>query len=259
MNHAARPSSDLALADRCGVITGALGGIGSALCDAFKNAGARVAVLDLNEEKAIEKARQLGGDAVGLGVDITDEEQVRQGFQHLANQFGRLDFLVNNAGVRFEKSFLEHDLESWRKTLDVNLTGAFLCARSAASQMAAAAGGKIVNIASIAGASAVTGRAAYVASKAGLIGLTRAIAWELGEQGVYCNALLPGVIETPLTAHYFEDPQRVTAIAAATAMPRHGQAEDITGPAIFLCSSASDYVQGAVLPVDGGWLAGKGY
>jgi len=252
-------SQNFPLSERCGVITGAVGGIGSSLCDAFSEAGARVAVLDLDETRASEKAGQLRGDAIGIGVDISNEHQVKEGFDRITAEFGRLDFLVNNAGVRYEESFLDHQLDSWRKTLDINLTGAFLCARAAARWMVDHGGGKIVNIASIAGASAVSGRAAYVSSKAGLIGLTRAIAWELGEHGIYCNALLPGVIETPLTAHYFDDPDLVQKITRATSLPRVGEPGDIAGPAVFLCSSASDYIQGALLPVDGGWLAGKGY
>ena len=256
---ASRVEAEGALAGRAGIITGATGGIGQALAAAFRGAGARVALLDLDAQAVARDARRLGGGAIGLRADVTNEREVEGAVERAVAAFGRLDFLVNNAGIRFEIPFLEHGLDAWRKTMDVNLTGAFLCARAAARRMVEHDGGKILNVASIAAACAVRARPAYVASKAGLLGLTRAIAWELGPRGVYCNAILAGVIETPLTAHYFEDEARARVVNEATALGRRGLPSDIVGPALFLCSPASDYVQGAAVAVDGGWLAGKGY
>lgn len=246
------------LHDRCGVITGALGGIGRVLCAAFTAAGARVAMLDI-EEAALQAQASTCVGAIATAADISSENQVTAAIDCALGSFGRLDFLINNAGVRYECAFLDHDLSSWRRTLDVNLTGSFLCARAACRIMVERGGGSIVNIASVAAQSAFRGRAAYVASKSALLGLTRAIAWELGPRGIRCNAIAPGIIETALTSHYFEDETRAAGIREQTPARRWGQPEDLSGAAIFLCGPGADFVQGATLCVDGGWLAGKGY
>lgn len=247
------------LAGKAGVITGATGGLGREMCAGFAEAGARVALLDLDGAEAVKFAAELGGDHIGIGVDITDPDSVAAAFRQVVLAFGRLDFLVNNAAVRYEVPFLEHDVARFKRTLDVNIVGAFLCAQSAARVMVDQGGGKIVNIASISGLSAFRNRPAYVASKAGLMGLTRAIAWELGPKGIFCNALAPGILETPLTSHYFEDPEMAALIRANTALERWGQSREIVAPALFLCSDAASYIQGQTIVADGGWLAGKGY
>ena len=248
------------LAGRAGIITGAAGGLGRGFAEAFGNAGARLGLLDRDGAAVGELARQIGCGSVALEADITDEDQVWRAFDQAQAQLGRLDFLVNNAGIRYEVPFLEHDLDRWRMTLDVNLTGSFLCAQAAARAMVTQmGGGKIVNIASTAGLLAFTARAAYVASKAGVFGLTRAIAAELGPRGVYCNAIAPGVISTPLTEHYFDDEQRAATLREGTPLRRWGSPGDLGGAAVFLCSAQSDFVQGATIVIDGGWIAGKGY
>ncbi len=250
--------SDL-LRGRCGVITGASGGLGKAICSAFRDAGARVALLDIDEEAVRAHAEVLGYGAVAYGVDVTDEEAVNKAFNDVAEKFDGLDFLVNSAGIRFERSFLEHNSVTWQKTLDVNLTGAFLCIQAAVKIMLRYGGGRIVNISSVAASSAFTMRPAYIASKAGLEGLTRAIAWELGPRGIACNAIAPGIIETPLTAHYFAQPELAALIRRGTALGRWATPEEIAGPAVFLCSDLASFIQGTTIVVDGGWLAGKGY
>lgn len=251
--------SELSLAGKAGIITGALGGIGRRMSETFAEAGARVALFDLDGDAATRAAAGLGEGHIGIGVDIGDPGQVRSAVAEAARTFGAVDYLVNNAAIRSELSFLDQDLESWNRTLAVNLTGAFLCAQEAARVMIGQGGGKIVNIASAAGLSAVNNRSSYIASKAGLIGLTRSIAWELGGKGVYCNAIAPGVTETPLTAHYFDRPELAKLIRDNTPLERWAQPDDMAGPALFLCSAASNYIQGQVLVVDGGWLAGKGF
>jgi len=215
-------------------------------------------MLDIGQFALDAQASTCSG-ATAVAADITDEHQVTSAVDRALAEFGRIDFLINNAGVRFESAFLEHSLSHWRRTLDVNLTGSFLCARAASRVMVEQGGGCIVNIASIAAESAFGGRAAYVASKSGVLGLTRAIAWELGPLGIRCNAIAPGIIETPLTSHYFEDEARAASICEATPARRWGQPRDVTGAAVFLCSAGSEFVQGATLYIDGGWLAGKGY
>ena len=246
------------LTGRCGIITGGAGGLGVAIATAFIAADAKVALLDIDEERVRTSAEGLGPEVLALRADVSSEHGVQMAFNEAMARFGRLDFLINNAGIRYERGFLDHDFAIWRKTLDVNLIGSFNCAKAAAIHMGDR-GGKIVNIASVAASSAFQSRAAYISSKSGLLGLTRAIAWEMGPRGIYCNAIAPGIIETPLTQHYFEDPGRMETIRRQTPLGRPGKPSEVAEVAVFLCSAASDFVQGATLYVDGGWSAGKGY
>ncbi len=245
------------LEGRVGVITGAASGIGRGLAEAFVAAGARVAIFD--RTGAEEAAGEIGGGTLGLPGDVTDEQRVAEAFETVATAFGGFDFLVNNAGVRVQVPFTEQTLESWRQTIDVNLTGTFVCSQAAVRLMLPRGGGKIVNLASTAGALALTERAAYNASKGGVMALTRTVAAELASRGIQCNAIAPGIVETPLSARYFTDPRMTEIITSNTPLGRWGQVDEIAGPAIFLCSEASSYVHGATLFVDGGWNAAKGY
>ncbi|WP_269507261.1 SDR family NAD(P)-dependent oxidoreductase [Burkholderia sp. IMCC1007] len=251
--------SSVNLAGHVAVVTGAAGGLGREICNALAKAGARIALLDLDGSAATKLAAELGDEHIGVGVNITDTDGVRTVFEQIAETFGRVDILVNNAAVRYEEPFLDHDVARLKRTLDVNIVGPFLCAQSAARMMAAQGEGSIVNIASIAGLSAFRNRAAYVTSKAGLMGLTRAIAWELGHTGIRCNAIAPGIVETPLTKHYFEQPGMASLIETNTALGRWAQPEEIAGSVLFLCSEAASYIQGQTIVIDGGWLCGKGY
>lgn len=244
---------------RCGIITGAAGGIGHELARAFVAAGAGVAVMDTDNSAVQAVAEELGESSIGLAADITDETAVEAAVDAVQKHFGQLDFLVNNAGIRHQASFLDHDLATWRRTIDVNLTGAFICSQAAVRQMLPQGGGTILNIASIAGILALRNRIAYNASKSAVIGLTRAMAFELGGQGIYVNAIAPGVIETPMTASYFTDAAFAQLITDNVPLGRWGQPSDLAAPAIFLCGPDSDYIHGQVLCVDGGWVTGKGY
>lgn len=247
------------LTGRAGIITGAGSGIGAALAAGFAERGAELALFDLNMAAAEAVAARIGAGATAYAVDVVDQHSVVEATQRTRERFGRVDFLVNNAGIRFQQSFLDHDIETWKRTLDVNMLGTFICSRAVIPQMIEDGGGRIVNVASIAGVLALENRVAYSASKAGIIGMTRAMAVEFGRHGINVNALVPGVIETPLTATYFEDSQFADLIVNNIPLGRWGQPEDLVAPTAFLCGPESSYVSGQLLVVDGGWTAGKGY
>jgi NAD(P)-dependent dehydrogenase (short-subunit alcohol dehydrogenase family) len=243
---------------RAGVVTGAAQGLGRAMADGLAAAGARVALLDRQADDVRAAAQAIPG-ASAHAADITDEGAVRAAIDDAVQQHGRLDFLVNNAGVRTIEPLMEMSLEGWRTTLDVNLTGTFNCIRAAVPHMREAGGGRIVNVASVAGLLAFRNRAPYNVSKAGIIALTKSVALELASEGITCNAVAPGVIETPLTGEYFSDPEMAPRIKENTPLGRWGQPEDLVGPVVFLCGPGAEFVQGETLAVDGGWVAGKGY
>jgi NAD(P)-dependent dehydrogenase (short-subunit alcohol dehydrogenase family) len=243
---------------RVGVVTGAAQGIGRALAAGLTAAGARVVLLDRAADEVRAAAAKLDG-ASAHAADITDADGVGAAIDAAAGEYGRLDFLVNNAGVRLIEPVMEMSLDGWRRTLDVNLTGTLNCIRAAVPHMRRAGGGRIVNVASVAGILAFSNRAPYNVSKAGIIALTKSVAVELAADGITCNAIAPGVIETPLTREYFSDPELGPKIKANTPLGRWGQTEDLVGPVVFLCGPGADFVQGETLVVDGGWVAGKGY
>ena len=245
------------LAGLAGVVTGGASGIGRAITEAFVAAGARVAVLDM--AGAEQAAQALGAGCIGLAGDVTDERRVADAFAEVADVLGGLDFLVNNAGIRHQAPIAEHPVAVWRRTIDVNLTGTFICSQAAVRHMVPRGGGSIVNLASMAGILALRNRSAYNASKAGIIALTQSLAAELAADGVRCNAIAPGVIETPLSAPYFNDPAMREILTTNTPQGRWGQVADVAGPAVFLCGPAAAHVHGATLSVDGGWVAAKGY
>jgi len=242
-----------------GIVTGGGRGIGRELARACVAAGARVAVFDQDPETVERTAEELGAGTSAFAVDVTDAPGVGRAVGQVAEAFGRLDFLINNAGIRHQAPIEELSVDVWRRTIDVNLTGTFICSQAAVREMLPTGGGKIVNVASMAGQLALRDRSAYNASKAAVVGLTKSFAVELGGRGIFCNAVAPGVIETPLSAHYFTDEAMRDVLVTNTPLGRWGQVSDVAGPVVFLCSSASDYVQGATLFVDGGWVAGKGY
>jgi NAD(P)-dependent dehydrogenase (short-subunit alcohol dehydrogenase family) len=245
------------LAGLAGVVTGGASGIGRAIVDGFTAGGGRVAILDTAGAQAA--AAEVGAGAIGVTGDVTDAAAIAAAFEEVAATFGRFDFLVNNAGIRHQSPIAEHDVEVWRRTIDVNLVGTFICTQAAVRLMLPRGGGSIVNLASMAGTLALTNRSAYNASKAAITSLTKSTALELAAQGIRCNAIAPGVIETPLSAPYFRDERMREILTTQTPQGRWGQVDEIAGPAVFLCSAAAEHVHGATLAVDGGWVAAKGY
>lgn len=247
------------LAGKSGIVTGAARGIGEAIAVAFADAGARVAAFDQDGDGARALAERLGPEALAFEVDVTDEAAVGAAVEEVAASFGRIDFLVNNAGVRHTAPVAEHPVDVWRRTIEINVVGTFICSQAAIRVMVRNGGGRILNLGSMAGELALTERSAYNASKGAVEALTKSIAVDHGEEGIYCNSIAPGVIETPLSAPYFEDERMVSVLRENSPIGRWGQVDEIAAPAIFLCSDKASFIQGETLFVDGGWTAGKGY
>jgi len=247
------------LDERIAVVTGAGQGLGKAIATGLAAFGAALAIVDINEEKAEQTASELvahGQRAIAVSCDVADEKQVQRMTQKVVDEWGRIDILVNNAGIAHRASIYEVRIEDWRRVLDVNLVGGFLCAREAGRVMEQQQRGSIINIASIAGFSGRgTQNTAYVASKAGVINLTRALAVQWAKSGIRVNALAPAEMDTPLLDELKRIPGALEERLQRIPMNRIGQPRELIGPVVFLASDASSFVTGHTLPVDGGALA----
>jgi 3-oxoacyl-[acyl-carrier protein] reductase len=234
--------------DRVVVVTGASRGIGRAIAEAFAKEGAKVACVATTLPNAQATADAVGGKA--YACDVSDVEQVEATFAKIAEEMGTLQVLVNNAGITRDTLLVRMKDEDWDRVIDVNLKGAFLCTRAVSKTMMKARAGRIVNVSSIIGDTGNAGQANYAASKAGLFGLTKSVAKELGARGVTCNAVAPGFIETEMTHGL---PEEFKAHVEKTAPAgRLGKAEDVAAAIVFLASDAAGYITGQTLTVDGG-------
>ncbi|MEO7908352.1 MAG: glucose 1-dehydrogenase [Roseiflexaceae bacterium] len=242
------------------VVTGGGRGLGAALARGFAEAGARVVIGDQDAQTAQTSAALIverGGQAIATGCDITDPPAV-QALLDLAQQhFGALDVLVNNAGINIPKPAEQLSLDEWNRIVGVDLTGTFICCQAAGAIMLAQGSGSIINICSVHGhvGSYVHKAAAYNASKAGVINLTRSLALEWGDRGVRVNGISPGALATELMATRLADPEYVRKTLERLAIKRVGTPDDIVGAALFLASPAAAWITGHMLGVDGGWLA----
>ena len=237
------------LKGRTALITGGNGGLGLGMAEGLHAAGARVAVTGRNPEKNALVPSHLDV----YSMDVQDEESVVRTIAQIVNKHGSLDILVNNAGVGRRATVTELRREEWDDIVAVNLTGAFLCSKHAVAAMrSTGGGGKIINIGSMYSQFGVPNSVTYGATKHGILGLTRAMAVELGRDGIQVNAILPGWYVTAMTQHLKSSPN-FDFVRRKTPAGRWGNPEDLVGTVVFLSSKASDFITGAAIPVDGGY------
>ncbi len=248
-------------AGQAAIVTGSGQGIGKAIALRFAREGADIAVIDINEDTAAATAqeiRRLGRMATVRATDVSNHDAVEAAINAVASEFGRIDVLVNNAGIEKRAPLLEITPEDWRRQLDVNLSGTFYCTQAAARHMVKRQYGRIVNLSSVAGLIGPIDLAAYGAAKAGIIGLTRAAALDLADFGITVNAIAPGPIETELmlgvwTAEALRERPQHGAVA------RFGTVDEIAHAALFLASPDSGFITGITIPVEGGAVAAGAY
>lgn len=249
------PRIDFSLKGRNALITGAASGIGAAIAEAYAAAGATLALVDLNLEAAQAWAAALSGQgAQAFACDVTKPESVEAAVAEADAALGRIDILVNSAGIVDLAPAEEISFSSWQRTLDVNLTGSFLVAQAVAKRMIAAGGGRIVNLASQAGSVAIEGHVAYCASKFAVIGMTKTMAIEWGRHGITVNSISPTVVLTELGRKAWAGPKG-EAMKAQIPTGRFAEPEEIAAAAIFLASDGAAMINGADLLVDGGFTA----
>jgi 3-oxoacyl-[acyl-carrier protein] reductase len=247
----------MSFSERVAFVTGASQGIGRACALKLATEGAAVAVAARSQEKLNELVNEIaaaGGRATAFALDVTDEEQIKSAIKAAQTQFGKIDILVNNAGITRDQLVMRMKRADWDSVLHTNLTSAYLCIQQVTPSMLKQRWGRIINIASVFGQMGQAGQANYAASKAGLIGLTMAIARELGSRNITCNAVAPGFIETAMTEALGEEFKQ----NAAKQIPlgRVGSPADVASAVAFLASDDASYITGHVLNVNGGMLMG---
>jgi 3-oxoacyl-[acyl-carrier protein] reductase len=247
----------MSLSGHVALVTGASQGIGRTVALRLAKDGATVVLAARNQEKLNELAAEItaaGGKAAAFPLDVADEDQVKSTIKAAIAQFGKIDILVNNAGITRDQLVMRMKRADWDAVLQTNLTSAYLCIQAVISSMLKQRWGRIINITSVFGQMGQAGQANYSASKAGLIGLTMAIAREVGSRNITCNAVAPGFIETPMTA-VLSDDFKQTAVKQIP-LARVGTPDDVASAVAFLASDEASYITGHVLNVNGGMLMG---
>ncbi len=249
--------AELRLAEQVALVTGASRGIGAVIAQRLAQDGARVAV---NYQASEEAARQVadgiaerGGEAVVMSGDVSKEEDADALVKSVIEQWGRIDILVNNAGITRDRLLLRMTSDDWDRVLDVNLRGAFLCTKYVMPHLIRRRQGRVVNISSVVGIGGNPGQANYAASKAGLIGFTKAVAREVASRNITVNALAPGFIDTGGMVDQMTEEARKTVLGRIP-MERFGSADDVAEAVSFLCGPGSGYITGQVITIDGGMV-----
>ena len=244
---------------RVALITGGSKGLGKSIALGLAQAGATTIICSRHQDDcesvAADIAARTGQESVGMSMDVTHEDDVNQVFKDVVQRFGKLDVLVNSAGINIRNAIEELTLEEFRQVIDTNLTGSWLCCRAAAPVMKQQRSGSVINIGSTLSVIGIAERTPYCSSKAGILGLTRVLALEWGPFGVRCNAICPGPFLTEMNLPLLEEPVKAQTIISNTIFNRWGELHEIRGAALFLASDASSYVTGSAIFVDGGWNA----
>jgi NAD(P)-dependent dehydrogenase (short-subunit alcohol dehydrogenase family) len=246
------------LEGKAALITGATKGLGKAMALALAEAGARVALVSRNLERLDETAaavRNLGVEAAVFQADVTDEAQVLRLQAAVPREFGKIQILINNAGMNNRKPVTGFSLAEWRQVIDTNLTSVFLMCRAFLPQMCGQGYGRILNLTSIMSHVALPGRTAYAASKAGLLGFTRALALELAPEQITVNGISPGPIATEMNTPLIEDPELNQQFLSRIPLGRWGKAEEVGQLAVYLCTEEAGFITGTDMLIDGGWTA----
>ncbi|MBH56991.1 MAG: glucose 1-dehydrogenase [Planctomycetaceae bacterium] len=244
---------------RAAIVTGGSKGLGKAMAAGLASAGANVLLVSRNQEEADAAAAEIAADhgvqAIGLQADVTCEDAVNAVIHKCLESFGKVDVLINNAGINIRGPIDELSFEDFQQVMDVNVNGVWRMARAVVPHMKKAGYGRIVNLASTLGLVGLSNRTPYTSSKGAVAQMTRALGLELAEFGITCNAICPGPFLTPMNVPIKDDEQTKKFIVGAVALERWGELKEIQGAAIFLSSDASSYMTGSMVVVDGGWTA----